>query len=84
VAPSRIVHTEFFDPGSLPDTGFPEGDPAIITLSLEERDGRTLLKVHMLYPSKEARDGAVASGMTDGMEQGYQRLDAMFAKVSGP
>lgn len=30
--------------------------------------------------SKEARDGAVSTGMTDGMEMGYARLDEMFKK----
>jgi hypothetical protein len=33
----------------------------------------------MRFASKEARDGAVSTGMTDGMEMGYARLDDMFA-----
>jgi hypothetical protein len=33
----------------------------------------------MRFPSKEARDGAVSTGMTDGMEIGWTRLDDMFA-----
>jgi hypothetical protein len=32
----------------------------------------------LLYASKEARDGALQSGMDEGMEAGYQRLDAIF------
>jgi hypothetical protein len=31
------------------------------------RDGKTHLVAHELYPSKEARDGALASGMEHGM-----------------
>jgi hypothetical protein len=29
----------------------------------------------MKFSSKEARDAAVATGMTDGMEMGYARLE---------
>jgi hypothetical protein len=32
----------------------------------------------MKFASKEARDGAVATGMTDGMEFSYARLDDVF------
>jgi hypothetical protein len=32
----------------------------------------------MTYVSKEARDGAVSTGMTDGMEYNYARLDDML------
>jgi uncharacterized protein YndB with AHSA1/START domain len=75
-APSRLVHDEYYDPG---DVGGPMSpDPALITLELEETKGVTTLTVTMLFPSKEARDGAVGSGMTDGMEIGYARLDELF------
>jgi hypothetical protein len=30
------------------------------------------------FGSKEARDAAVATGMTDGMEQSYQGLDRLL------
>jgi hypothetical protein len=36
----------------------------------------------MRFVSKEARDAAVSTGMTDGMEMGYARLDDMFAGKS--
>jgi hypothetical protein len=32
----------------------------------------------MTFASKEARDGAVSTGMTDGMEHNYAHLDDMF------
>jgi hypothetical protein len=32
-----------------------------------------------VFPTREARDAAVKTGMADGMEAGYQRLDAMVA-----
>ena len=34
-------------------------------------------------PSKEMRDAAVKTGMTDGMEMGYQRLDDLLAEQQG-
>ncbi len=39
----------------------------------------TVVTVSMVFASKEVRDQAIATGMTGGMEQGYQRLDEMFA-----
>lgn len=55
-----------------------QGDPAINTLTLAEAGGRTTLTISMVFPSKEIRDMAVQSGMTDGMAQGYDRLDAVL------
>lgn len=38
----------------------------------------------MKFPSKEIRDAAaVSTGMTDGMEMGYERLDKLFAEQQG-
>ena len=34
----------------------------VTTVTFEERGGKTLLVMHDLYPSKEALDGAIASG----------------------
>ena len=38
------------------------------------------LVVLMDYGSKEARDVAVSTGMTDGMETSYERLDKLLAE----
>ena len=46
-----------------------------------EKAGKTTLTLTILYASKEARDGAAATGMTDGMEHGYQRLDEVLASL---
>jgi hypothetical protein len=35
------------------------------------------------YESQEVRDAAVKTGMTDGMEMGYQRLDELLAEQRG-
>jgi hypothetical protein len=51
----------------------------VATMVLTEKNGKTHLALSILYPSKEARDGAIASGMDQGMEAGYARLDEILA-----
>jgi uncharacterized protein YndB with AHSA1/START domain len=80
-APNRMVHSEHYDPGDVGGP-MPTGEPAIITTEFKEDRGVTTLTTTMLFPSKEARELAVSTGMTDGMEMGYERLDTMFAKAA--
>jgi uncharacterized protein YndB with AHSA1/START domain len=54
-----------------------EGE-TITTVTFEEADGKTLLAVHDLYPSKEALDGAIASGSTSGMPEALAQLDELI------
>lgn len=76
IAPqSRIVSTERMDLTGLGMENAP--GEAINTLELTEANGQTTLTITMLFPSKEARDGALQSGMTGGMEQSYARLDTI-------
>jgi uncharacterized protein YndB with AHSA1/START domain len=42
-------------------------------------NGRSRLSGHAVYPTLEARDGMVASGMETGMREGYDRLEALAA-----
>ena len=60
-----------------------EGFPDVVSiesLRFEDLgDGRTRLVGHSVYPTQEARDGMVASGMERGMSEGYGRLDALLA-----
>jgi uncharacterized protein YndB with AHSA1/START domain len=74
--PSKLVHQQHYDPGEM-DFAMPAGDPCIVSVELSERDGVTTLVCNMTFTSKEARDGAVSTGMTDGMEHSYGRLDDM-------
>ena len=73
VAPERCVRTESFETGCVPQMG-----EQLATLVLTEQGEKTLLTITVLYPSKEARDGALASGMEHGMAAGYDRLDAVL------
>ena len=58
-----------------------EGFPDVVSiesLRFEDLgDRRTRLHVHAVYPTLEARDGMVRSGMETGMSQGYDRLDKL-------
>jgi uncharacterized protein YndB with AHSA1/START domain len=73
-APSKLVHDEYYDPGDIGGT-MPSDEPALVTLELSESSGVTTLVCTMQFASKQARDGAMSTGMTDGMEMGYARLD---------
>jgi len=81
--PSKLVQEEYFDPGDVGGPGgiggaMPIGDPCIGSLEFSERNGVTTVVCNLTYVSKEARDGAVSTGMTDGMEYSYGRLDDML------
>ncbi len=71
--PERIVRTESFEFGCAPQSG-----EQVCTLTLSEQGASTLLKLVVAYPSKEARDGALASGMDQGMRAGYDRLEELL------
>jgi uncharacterized protein YndB with AHSA1/START domain len=59
-----------------------EGFPDVVSiesLRFEDLgDGRTRLSGHAVYPTQEARDGMVESGMETGMSQGYERLESII------
>lgn len=61
-----------------------EGAPGHVSLdklTLEERDGRTVVHTHSVYQSIEARDAMVAAGMAEGMDDGFDRLDELLARL---
>lgn len=72
--PDLIVQTFEFD-------GWP-GHVSLDTLRLEERDGKTIARVTSAYASVEARDGMVASGMENGVTEGYERLDEVLRRLA--
>jgi uncharacterized protein YndB with AHSA1/START domain len=75
--PERTVRTERFDFGGAPQMG-----EQLTTLVLTEHGGKTTLTLTVRYPSTEAREGAVASGMEHGMSAGYDRLDEILLAVA--
>jgi uncharacterized protein YndB with AHSA1/START domain len=63
--PERLVHTESWGP-EWPET--------LNTMVLTEKAGKTTMTATILYPSKEARDAALKTGMKEGASQSYDRL----------
>ena len=73
----RMVHTETMVLGS----GQPIGSQ-VETHEFAEASGVTTMRITQVYVSKEARDGALASGMDQGMEACYKQLDAVLSQPS--
>jgi uncharacterized protein YndB with AHSA1/START domain len=55
-------------------------DAATTTVTFEEKDGKTVLVLHELYPSREALDGAL-SGMEGGMPEQFAQLDELLVTL---
>jgi len=75
VRPERIVQTELFDEDWT-------GGETLVTSVLTERDGATTLTTTVLYSSKEARDGALRTGMTEGVEASYDNLAQLLSSMA--
>ena len=57
-------------------------DGAVTTVTFEERGAETLVVMHDLYPSKEALDGAIASGSTGGdYRETFEQLDDLLVTL---
>jgi uncharacterized protein YndB with AHSA1/START domain len=82
-APAKLAYDQYYDPGDFGGGGAMPTDPTMIRSAYAEKNGVTTLVTLMDFGSKEARDAAVSTGMTDGMETSYERLDTMFAEQQG-
>jgi uncharacterized protein YndB with AHSA1/START domain len=67
--PERLVYTETYDVEP-----FNSGDPAVNTVTFTEEEGRTLMTVTTIYPTKEVRDFVLGTGMEGGAAESYDRL----------
>jgi uncharacterized protein YndB with AHSA1/START domain len=68
--PSRLVWT---------NEESPEGP--VTTVTFEEKDGKTLLVLHELHPSKEALDAA-GTGAADAMGESFDQLDEVLVMLT--
>jgi uncharacterized protein YndB with AHSA1/START domain len=62
-----------------------EGAPGHVSLeklTLEERDGRTLVRTISVFQSVEDRDAMVQSGMERGVREGVERLEVLLARLT--
>ena len=75
VTHERMVHTEKMALGSGQIVG-----SLLETHEFTEEGGVASMRITQAYDSKEARDGAIASGMDQGMEAGYKQLDTVLAQ----
>lgn len=76
VAPlDRMVHTETMALGNGQAIG-----SLVEKHEFEERAGTTTMRITQEYASKADRDGALASGMDQGMEAGYKQLDELLVR----
>lgn len=72
----RAVHTETMALGSGQEIG------SLLEKHEFAEEGRvTTMRITQTYASKEARDGAISSGMDQGMEACYQQLDGELAEL---
>jgi uncharacterized protein YndB with AHSA1/START domain len=71
-APETLVMTQLFDEDWT-------GGETLVSHCFEEAAGRTTLTISTRYSSKPAREAALTSGMTRGMEAGYRRIDEILA-----
>lgn len=77
VSPERMIQT--FEYEGLPEAGH----VTLETLRLEALPGnRTRLTIQSLFQSIEDRDGMIQAGMEIGVNDGYERLDDLLARLS--
>ncbi len=81
-----VFHGDLSPDGMVQTFEF-EGAPGHVSLDklvLEERDGRTIARTHSVYQTVEARDAMIENGMADGMNDGFDRLDDLLARLATP
>jgi len=74
--PDRLVHTETFD-------GMEEHGEAMVTTTLEQQAGETILRMTIVYPTQKMRDGMIAAPMEKGVSASYNRLDQVLTTGVG-
>jgi uncharacterized protein YndB with AHSA1/START domain len=77
VPPEMIRWTFMFDVEGVGPQGGPE------TLTLEERDGKTVMRAVSHMGSEAIIDQALATGMTQGAIETWDRLDALLSALNG-
>lgn len=72
--PDKLVSTEQFDD----DFGMGK---MLVTINFRPDGERTLMHQTILYESKDQRDAAIATGMTDGMGESFNSLERLLAEL---
>jgi uncharacterized protein YndB with AHSA1/START domain len=74
-------YLEVTPPKRLVWTNEETDDGSVTTVTFEEKDGKTHLVLHDLYPSKDALDAALASESTGGWPEQFDQLDVVLASA---
>lgn len=78
----HVVRENEFAVQTFEFEGFPDA-VSIESLTLTPLDGdRARVSIHAVYPSVEARDGMIASGMEHGVTEGFEKLDGLIVKAA--
>ena len=72
--PSRLIFTQVYE--RMANAG-----EAVVTATFEESQGRTRLTLRQLFPSRQALEGGLASGMERGMRVTLDQLDELVASM---
>jgi uncharacterized protein YndB with AHSA1/START domain len=75
VRPARLVATQVFDQDWT-------GGETIVATEIVERNGKSTITTTIRFASREARDAALQTGMTTGMEAGYGRLERLLKETA--
>jgi uncharacterized protein YndB with AHSA1/START domain len=75
-APERLVSTEVYE--GIPDA---EAHASLNTLTLTERDGRTLLEILVRHKTKTDRDMHIQSGMEGGLQDALDLLEELAVSL---
>lgn len=68
--PARLVNTESWEDWDAGET--------LVTTTLVERGGRTMLTSTVLFPSRQVRDTVLESGFDSGVQEHYDRLAVLL------
>ena len=74
--PERLVYTFMYDVDGFRDP------PGLVTDEFRDDGTATLVVETMLFPSVEARDGTLKSGMTKGAAETFDRLAELLARLT--
>ncbi|MGA8369116.1 MAG: SRPBCC family protein [Acidimicrobiales bacterium] len=75
VPEERIVYTAAFE-------GMPDAGSTMNTATFAEADGRTVLTLLIVCPTREVRDGIIDSGMEGGMQEQMDALEQVALSLS--
>lgn len=74
VPDARLVYTQVFEPMA-------QMGSVVVAVTFGEHDGKTDVTMHSLYPSTQARDAIIASGMEHGMRETMDQLEELVVSL---